>query len=405
MPEAVVIGAGPGGLAAAAMLQRGGVDTLVVDRAPAVGASWRGHYDRLHLHTVRWLSHLPGYRIPRAYGRWVARDDVVRYLEDYARHHALRMRLGTTVERVDRAGDGWLVRTSGGAVPAQFVVVAIGHNHSPLLPPWPGREGFTGEMLHASRYRNCAAYRGRDVLVVGSGNTGAEIAVDLVEGGAARVRLAVRTPPHVMLREAMGVPSLALGVLVRHLPTRLVDAMSRVSARLTVGDLSGYGLPAPADGLYTRIKRDDAIPLIDVGIVDALRRGAVEVVAAVEGFDGDAVVLADGARIRPEVVIAATGYRRGLDEVVGHLGVLGGDGRPRVAGARTDPNAPRLYFTGYTNPISGMFRELAIDARRIGRAVVRERANAQRRVPPLLDVLRVSAPGVLPAKERTERAG
>ncbi len=405
MPEAVVIGAGPGGLSAAAMLQHAGVQTRVIDRADAVGASWRGHYDRLHLHTVRWLSHLPGYRIPRRYGRWVARDDVVRYLEDYARHHALDVAVGTAVDRVDRAGDGWVLRTSHGDLHARYVVVATGHNHTPVLPPWPGREGFTGELLHASRYRNPRPYRDRDVLVVGSGNTGAEIAVDLVDGGAERVRLAVRTPPHVMLREAMGVPSLALGVLVRHLPTTLVDAASRVSGRLTVGDLSRYGLPAPTDGLYTRIKRDDAIPLIDVGIVDALKRGVIEVVAAVEGFDGDDVLLADGSRIRPDAVVAATGYRRGLDALVGHLGVLDGDGRPRASGARTDPRAPGMFFTGYTNPISGMFRELAIDARRIARAVVRERAAQQRRVPPLLDVLRVSAPSVVPAKERVERAG
>ena len=80
MPEAVVIGAGPGGLAAAAMLQRGGVETVVVDRADSVGSAWRAHYERLHLHTVRWLSGLPGLRIPRRYGKWVGRDDVVRYL-------------------------------------------------------------------------------------------------------------------------------------------------------------------------------------------------------------------------------------------------------------------------------------------------------------------------------------
>src|SRR4029453_14826466 len=87
--EAVVIGAGPAGLSAAAMLRKRGVQAVVVDRADAVGASWRGHYERLHLHTVRWLSNLPGLRFSRKRGKWVSRDGVVEYLERYARHHKL----------------------------------------------------------------------------------------------------------------------------------------------------------------------------------------------------------------------------------------------------------------------------------------------------------------------------
>src|SRR5438270_13142042 len=106
------------------MLQRVGVATLVVDRADSVGHSWRGHYDRLRLHTVRWLSHLPGCRIPRKYGRWVARDDVVRYLEAYAVRHGLEIRLNTAVQRLDRVDGRWLLRTPDGDIEATYVVVA-----------------------------------------------------------------------------------------------------------------------------------------------------------------------------------------------------------------------------------------------------------------------------------------
>src|SRR3954469_372422 len=95
--DAAVIGAGPAGLAAGAMLRRRGIEAVVIDRADAVGASWRGHYDRLRLHTVRWLSDLPGLRFPRSEGRWVSRDGVIAYLERYAEHHALDLRLGTDV--------------------------------------------------------------------------------------------------------------------------------------------------------------------------------------------------------------------------------------------------------------------------------------------------------------------
>src|SRR4051812_3115970 len=141
--DAAVIGAGPGGLAAAAMLKRRGVDVVVLERADAVGASWRGHYERLRLHTVRWLSHLPGMKIPRAHGRWVSRDGVVAYLESYARHHGLDVRVGVEVERVERAGDGgraaWrLVTASGDDVEAEHVVVATGYNKTPFMPDFPG---------------------------------------------------------------------------------------------------------------------------------------------------------------------------------------------------------------------------------------------------------------------------
>jgi putative flavoprotein involved in K+ transport len=376
--DAAVIGAGPGGLAVAAMIRRRGIEPLVLERSASVGASWRGHYDRLHLHTVRWLSHLPGFRIPRAHGRWVARDDVVDYLERYARHHELDIELGTEVERLEPCdGGGWRVLTaSGEAVEAGQVVVATGYNHTPHVPEFPGIRGFTRDLIHSSQYRNAHPYRGKDVLVVGSGNTGAEIAVDLAEGGAARVRIAIRTPPNIVVRSSAGLPTQLVGVAFRNAPPRLADALLRPVQRLTVGDLSAHGIPRAERGVYTRMREDGRVPIIDVGLVDALKRGEVEVVPGVIGFDRDEVVLAGRARIAPDAVILATGFERGLDRLVGHLDVLDDRGRPLVRGACTHENAPGLYFTGYTDPISGMFRELAIDARRIARAVARSRATA-----------------------------
>jgi hypothetical protein len=363
-----VIGAGPAGLAAAAALRHRGVEAVVVERDNDVGSSWRGHYDRLHLHTPRWLSHLPGMRIPRAEGRWVSREGVIRYLQRYAEHHNLEVRTGVEVSRIDRDTEGWALRSPRGDVHAEAVVVATGYNHTPLLPEWPGRDGFTGELLHANRYRNGSPYHGRDVLVVGTGNTGAEICIDLVEHGAERVRLAVRTPPYVLRREFYGVPTTVGGVLMRYLPTRIADALIEPTRHASVPDLSHKGLPDPGKGLYQRARRGE-IPVLDVGLIDAVLADQVEPVAAVTGFDGARVLLADGNAIQPNVVVAATGYRRGLEPLVGHLGVLDSRGLPAVHGRRTNASAPGLYFIGYTNPVSGMFREIAIDARRIASAL------------------------------------
>jgi putative flavoprotein involved in K+ transport len=368
-----VVGGGPGGLAAAYALRARGVRAVVLEKSDRVGASWRRHYDRLHLHTTRRLSALPGLPMPRSFGRWVSRENVVRYLEKYAEHHELEIVTGVEVSRIEPApdGTGWLLHATGGReLTGSAVVVATGYNHTPHVPGWPGRSAFTGEFLHAGEYRNAKPYAGRDVLVVGVGNTGAEIAVDLVEGGASRVRLSVRTPPHIVRRSTAGWAAQYTGVLVRRLPVRLVDRLARPMARLSVPDLSAYGLPRPDTGLYSRVT-EGSIPVQDVGLIDAVRKGKVEVVAAVEGFEGGKVVLADGGRIEPDAVIAATGYVRALEGLVGHLGVLDARGRPVVHGDRSPRTAPGLYFTGFTNPISGMFRELAIDAQRIARAVGR----------------------------------
>src|SRR5690242_16111616 len=151
--DVVVIGAGPAGLATAGALRHYGIGAVVLER-DAIGASWRRHYDRLHLHTVRWLSHLPGYKLPRRYGKWVSRDDVVEYLEDYARVHNLDIRTGVEVEALGRNGAGWVLHTSNGTLAAPRVVVATGYNKHQYLPDWPGLAGYTGSLIHSGDYKN-----------------------------------------------------------------------------------------------------------------------------------------------------------------------------------------------------------------------------------------------------------
>ncbi|MEW2081572.1 NAD(P)/FAD-dependent oxidoreductase [Streptomyces sp. NPDC005283] len=366
-----VIGGGPGGLAAAAALREQGVRAVVLEKSESVGASWRRHYDRLHLHTTRRLSALPGLAMPRSFGRWASRDDVIRYLEKYAEFHELEIVTGVEVSRIEPSGSDWVLHATGGReLTGRAVVVATGYNHTPRVPDWPGRDSYAGELLHASEYRNAAPYAGKDVLVVGVGNTGAEIAVDLIEGGAARVRLAVRTIPHIVRRSTAGWPAQRTGILVRRLPVRLVDRAGGIISRISVPDLTAQGLPRPDTGLYSRVKQG-AIPIQDVGLIDAVRAGKVEPVAALESFEDSKAVLADGTRISPDTVIAATGYRRALEGLVGHLGVLDERGKPVTHGGRTSAQAPGLYFTGFTNPISGMFREMARDARKIAKSLAR----------------------------------
>ncbi|MGI5373371.1 flavin-containing monooxygenase [Streptomyces sp. CA-251387] len=381
----IVIGAGPHGLAAAALLRRAGVATVILEQADRVGANWTQRYDHLSLHTTPGVSKLPGLPVPRQAGPWVSRDDYVRYLERYVAHHRLDVRVATPVQRIERAEPGrgalWLVHTPDGPLPTGAVVVATGRCHTPNLPQWPGRSTFTGTLLHSAQYRSPAPYRGQHVLVVGAGNSGTEIASVLAGAGAERVRIAVRTPPNILPRSSARWH--AVGRLTEALPLAWRDRTSLLTQRLAVPDLTSRGLPRPRTGLYTRNAREGVNPVLDHGFVDAVRSGRVEPVAAVQAFDGPDVLLADGTRLRPDTVIAATGYRPGLHDLVGSLGVLDEAGQPLAVGAQTHPEAPRLYFAGYTNPLTGVLRQAGIEARAITHALRRETARASLLAPRL----------------------
>jgi putative flavoprotein involved in K+ transport len=379
--EAVVVGGGAAGLAAGAMLRRAGVAAPIVERTSAVGSSWRSRYDGLRLNTLRWSSALPGYACDRRYGRWPTRDEWVRYLEDYAAHHQLDLRFGIELRHVDRDGDDWRLTTSDGTITAGNVVLALGLDHDPFTPTWPGLDDFTGRLLHASAYRNPLPFAGKDVLIVGPGNTGSEIAFDLVRGGARLpVRASMRTPPNVINREQLGLPIMhVLGLLNERVPPRIFDPQARVLQRLVFGDLTPYGLGRPPFGVKENVVKRGIAPLVDDGFIAALKSGHVEIVPEIERFDGSDVVLVDGRRLRPEAVICATGYRRGLEPLVGHLGVVDGRlGLPRVLDGRADPSSPGLYFAGYAPRISGTLARFKHEARRIARSVAK-RVTAERR--------------------------
>ena len=365
----VIVGGGSAGLATAALLRQRGLDPLVLESGPEPGAAWRSRYDRLRLHTPRLLSGLPGLRIPRHFGRWVARDDLIEYFRRYVERHNLDVRTGARVVRIEQDGTAWRLETEQGPIHADDVIVATGYNGAPFIPAWPGREGFGGELIHSSQYVNPAPFRDRDVLVVGAGNSGAEIAHDVIDGGAKRSRLSVRTPPQIVRRATAGIPAQLIGMAIKHAPPHWVDPISKTQRKLSIPDLAAQGLPRPEQGIRSSFIATSTTPILDVGIVNAVREGRVEVVAAVEGFDGADVLLADGSRIQPDAVIAATGFRAGLDGLVGHLGVL----TPRGLPTKTDgePALPGLWFVGFMPTLGGQLREGSIAARKVAAGVAR----------------------------------
>jgi cation diffusion facilitator CzcD-associated flavoprotein CzcO len=344
--QVAIIGAGPAGISVALSLRDRGLRPLLIDRADEVGSSWRGRYDALKLNTGRPFSHLPGRPYPKGTPMFPSRDEVVSHLDRHAREDGIELRLSTTVDRIDARPGGWCLRTSAEDVVARQVVVATGNQGTPKVPDWPGRDAFTGELLHSEAYRNPTPYRGKRVLVVGSGSSGMEIAYDLAAGGEAKVWLAVRTPPNIMLRTGPGgLPPDVIATPLYHAPIRVADAIARRARLATVGDLSEFGLPVPAEGVFTRNRFGQVPAIVDIEVIEAIKDGSIEVVGTVGSFDGATVALVDGSRLAPDAVICATGYLTGLESLVGHLGVLDERGMPKAMGEA--PAADGLRFLGF----------------------------------------------------------
>jgi putative flavoprotein involved in K+ transport len=381
----IIIGAGPGGLAVAWTLKEAGLDPVVLDRENIACSTWYSYYPSLRMNSWRRLSSLPGMKLSAEYGPWPMRNDFLTYMKKYIEVLDADIRFGTEVHRVDSDDGGWVVRTSIGDLRSKHVVVATGLHRRRYIPDWPGLDEFEGEFVHAREYTVPEPFAGKDVLVVGCGPTGIDIAVAVAAAGASRVRMSIRHTP--LLFKLSPVTSL-LAQAVKHvsLPHWLINRVSLLMHRMQWGDLTPYGLAPPTDGTMAGIARSGhAYGSIDRGLVSAVREGSIEVVPGVTGFDRKAVLLDGDTSIKPDVVIAATGQRPDLERLVGHLDVVSQPGgRPIVHGGETAPHAPGLYFQGYRVP-PGQLPDMAVDARAIARAVTgtsrsdRIRALARRR--------------------------
>jgi cation diffusion facilitator CzcD-associated flavoprotein CzcO len=365
----LVIGAGPGGLAVAGCLAQRGVPAEIIESGDAVGTSWRNHYRRLHLHTVKQHSALPHRPFPETAPRYVPRQQVVDYLADYAQAFKLKPRFGEEAASITRHEGGWLTRCrSGLSFLTPAVVLATGANRRPNLPAFPGQESYRGRILHSHEYRDGQPFAGQRVLVVGMGNTGAEIALDVAQSGG-KATLAVRSPVNIVLRDVLGRPTQVTSIMLSRLPDRLAEAIARLFRDWTVGDLSAYGLQTSPTSPLRQLREEGRTPVIDVGTLALIRRGEIAARPGIEAFTPGGVRFTDGREEDFDAVIMATGYHadvgrlfpqeqlpvdaKGLPTTVVGTGALAG-----------------LYFVGYDiRQAGGLLRSIGQQAQRVADAI------------------------------------
>jgi putative flavoprotein involved in K+ transport len=355
--DAIVIGAGPAGLATSRELSRADVHHVVLERGEAIGHTWAHLYDGLVLHTGKHLSALPGMAFPSSTPLFPTRRNFLDYLHRYADTFQVPAETGADVESVQPDGGGWTVHVKSAAPRrARAVIVATGIVSNPRMPEIPGRDRFRGRIVHSVEYRRPEPFTNQRVLVVGAGNSAGEISAELAMAGA-HVTVAVRSGARVVPRQLIGIPIQYFGVaLSALLPQTLLRGAISLTGAMAELVRGPSPLPAPIEALCANI------PLIGFHLTDGVRSGRIQLRGGVTEFTSAGVRFVDGSEEEFDQVIFATGY-------CAAVGMLGSQVRVDECGfaARrgrvVSVDRPNLYFVGHNYDARGGLRNIAQDAR------------------------------------------
>ncbi|WP_354644678.1 ArsO family NAD(P)H-dependent flavin-containing monooxygenase [Kitasatospora camelliae] len=320
--QVLVVGGGQAGLAAGYHLRRARLDFAILDAATAPGGSWQHYWDSLRLFSPAAYSSLPGRPMPHQAGQtYPDAGHVARYLAEYEKRYELPVHRPVTVQAIEDTADGRLLaRTDAGTWRTRALIMATGTWSRPFIPALPGREHFAGRQLHTHGYRAAADFAGRRVVVVGGGNSGAQIAADLT-GRAAAVRWVTLRPPRFLPDEIDG------RALFEIATRRVTGAGPRIS---DLGDI---------------VATEPVRAARDAGLLTAH--------PMVERLTADGVVGEDGERWACDTVIWCTGFRPDLRPLAG-FGLRGGAGRIPTDGTRAlaDERVHLLGYGDWTGPAS-----------------------------------------------------
>ncbi len=358
----LIIGAGPAGLATAGRMRQANIEFEIFEKSQNVGNAWRNHYDRLHLHTVKKWSHLPYMPFPDNYPTYVSRQQFVDYMDKYADHFNINPKYAIEIISIKKANEIWELKTKSSEIYfAENIIMATGLNSSPKIPTWKGQELFKGDITHSANYKNPKPYIGKKVLVVGIGNTGAEVALDLSEHHV-ETHIVARSAITLVPRDLNGRPVQVTAKQLDKLPLGLGDWLGSQIRKIYFGNLSKYGLKISKGHPGVLLKETGKTPLIDIGTIAAIKAGKIKVVGDIGHFTKTGVQFKNNGHIEFDSVILATGYRSRIEEMVERgeelLDQYGCPKSPVGEGFHKG-----LYFVGFDNyKLGGIIGSISTDS-------------------------------------------
>ncbi|CAI9100321.1 OLC1v1037294C1 [Oldenlandia corymbosa var. corymbosa] len=318
VPGPVIVGAGPSGLAVAACLKEKGVPSLILERSNCIASLWQlKTYNRLRLHLPKSFCELPFLPFPNDFPTYPTKQHFITYLESYAKHFDLEPAFNQEVvaAEFDKECGFWRVRSKGLKVMeeieyvCQWLIVATGENAEEVVPGFEGMDEFLGPIIHTSAYRSGDCFQGKSVLVVGCGNSGMEVSLDLCNHNA-HPSLVVRDSVHVLPQEMMGRSTFGLSMqLLKWLPVQVVDQILLLMSRIMLGNTARFGLTRPKIGPLELKNITGKTPVLDVGTLARIRSGNIKVVRGIKRLMRNAVEFVDGMVENFDAIILATGYK------------------------------------------------------------------------------------------------
>lgn len=359
----IIVGAGPAGLAMAARLIKVGKTFHLLEQHGQVAQSWRNHYDRLHLHTPKSSSALPGLPFGKGIAKYPSRQEVVDYFEAYTEKMGITPTFNTRIEQVTQKDGQWHLQTSQGEFFARNIIFACGSTNEPRIISKPGMDTFSGRILHSSAYKTGANFKGQNVLVIGFGNSACEIAIDLHEQGATP-SMSVRSRVNILPKEILGIPVLGIGILTDWIPPRIADALFAPVIRAKVGRVTDLGLKKAPYGPKVQITEHHQIPLLDIGTVDLIKKGKITTYGDVTRIKDRLITFEDGRQDSFDAIILGTGYKHGLENLISLPEERLADIQLPIKERRMC-GEDNLFFLGYYTSPNGMLREIGIESAHI----------------------------------------
>ncbi|KAJ7958727.1 Flavin-containing monooxygenase [Quillaja saponaria] len=347
----VIVGAGPSGLAVAACLSEHGVPSVILERSDCIASLWKYKtYDRLKLHLPKHFCELPLMGFPENFPKYPTKYQFISYMESYASHFSIQPRFNQTVQsaKFDTTCGFWTVRTLDFEYISRWLIVATGENAEPLIPEITGMDKFHCPVIHSSVYKSGSVYKNKRVLVIGSGNSGMEVSLDLCRHNAIP-HMVARNTVHVLPREMFGFSTFGLAMaLLKWLPLRLVDKFLLLVANFILGNTDQFGIRRPKTGPIELKNVTGKTPVLDVGALSQIRYGKIKVMEGVKEITRNGAKFMDGQKKEFDSIILATGYKSNVPTWLKGCDFFTKDGMPKTPFPNGWKGENGLYTVGFT---------------------------------------------------------